>query len=124
MTTTVATISLSEAAYMLRQALGPLRNWASFLTDNIRHKQSVHGLTLEPCARQHDGKAYRPVYGVEDVLTFIEAVKKAISTAGKTPIIVTPLAMDRRRPWRVNKFDQQGKPALRRIGSIVKAAHH
>lgn len=115
MTSPTKTMPLSEAAYMLRMALGPLRNWTNFLSDNIRDRQSIHGLTLIPCARQSDGKAFRPVYAVADVLAFIRDVLAADSTAGKAPLKTATLDIDRRRPWRLNKFDQNGKPRLRKI---------
>jgi len=51
MKTNTPVITPAETAYLLRQHLGPLRAWADFLTDNIRGRQSVEGITLKPCAK-------------------------------------------------------------------------
>lgn len=112
-TTITTTISLAEAAFMLRVFLGTQRSWTTFLTDNIRGKQDVAGYRLLPCAQQHDGKSYRPVYAVLDVKAFIEDVRKTIPSAGKTPIKTTALAIDFSRHWRVNKFGRDGAPVAR-----------
>lgn len=102
------TLSVSEAALLLRVKLGPLRSWRDFLTDNIRGQQSIGGHTLLPCAQRHDGRSYRPVYAVADVKDFIAKVLAAIPGAGRAPIKTVTLAIDRRRNWRVNRFDKDG----------------
>ncbi|MFM0723422.1 hypothetical protein PQQ53_06985 [Paraburkholderia strydomiana] len=107
------TISRPDTAFILQANLGPLRCWVDFLSDNIRGRQSVAGYTLMPCARQHDGKAYRPVYAVSDVQAFIENVQKAIPSAGRRPIKTTSLSLNRGTDWRVNNFDRDGAPVAR-----------
>lgn len=104
------TISVSETAFLLRVKLGPLRNWANFLTDNIRGQQSVAGHKLLPSGRQHDGKAFRPIYAVCDVMDFIEKVLASEPKAGKTPVKTTLLAIDKSKGWRTIKFDKTGAP--------------
>lgn len=104
------TLPVAEAAFLLRVHLGPLRSWTNFLTDNIRGQQSIAGFKLMPCGRQHDGKAYRPIYATRDVTDFIAKVLAAVPTAGKTPIKPTTLAIDKGRHWWVNKFDKDGAP--------------
>lgn len=109
-TTNVQTISLSEAVFILRIRLGPLRNWTNFLNDNIRGMQDVAGHRLLPCGRRHDGRIFRPIYAVADVLAFIEDVLAAVPEAGRKPIQPTTLKIDRGRFWRINKFDKSGAP--------------
>lgn len=124
MTATITTtISVAEAAFMLRVFLGTQRSWTPFLTDNIRGRQDIAGYRLLPCAQQHDGKSYRPVYALEDVKSFIENVRKAIPSTGKTPIKTTALAIDSGRHWRVNKFDCDGAPVARRSCISARYAH-
>ncbi len=111
------TISLSDAAYLLRQELGPIRNWVAFLNDINRGKSvNVHGLILEQCARLHDGLAYRPRYDVQDVRAFIMEVREANPAAKPADIEIKPLPVDKRLSWRLNKFDQVGRNVKRVIG--------
>lgn len=119
----IQTLSVSEVAFILRARLGPMRNWTNFLTDNIRGCQSVAGLTLMPCGRRHDGKGYRPIYDLADVTAFIEAVKVAVPSAGRVPVRIMALLVDKARNWRINKFDEGGNPvaALRRSLAICGA---
>lgn len=119
------TITLAEAAYLLRSQLGPMRSWADFLADNIRGKQSIAGLTLLPCARKRDGKSFRPVYSVRDVKAFIAKVMASVPGAGKAKIKQTILSVDTGRHWKVNRFDQDGSPiaALRRIATYSANAY-
>lgn len=105
------TISVAEAAFILRAKLGTLRNWTSFLTDNIRGKQSIAGQRLFPCAKKHDGRSYRPVYNVDDVNAFVAKVLSAIPLAGKAPIKPTTLTIDTSKDWKTNKFKEDGTPA-------------
>jgi len=103
--TMTATVTASEAAYMLHKALGALRAWGDFLADNIRGKQSIHGLTLEPCCLKKIQGAYRPMYAVADVHKFIAAVLACEPAARtKAPITVIDLPVERGRPWRAQKF--------------------
>lgn len=110
-------ISASEAAYLLRAKLGPLRAWSDFLSDNVRGRQSIYGLTLTPCSRKKVGKGWRPMYAVKAVEKFIADVLAIEPKAGKAPITPVVLAVDSRLPWRMNKFDATGAPVamLRRI---------
>ncbi len=110
MTTDTPVISASETAFLLRVKLGPIRAWGDFLADNIRGKQSINGLTLEPCSRKKTGKGFRPMYALEDVEAFIESVLALEPKAGKAPIKPTVLAVDRKKSWRINKFDEHGTP--------------
>lgn len=106
-------ITPAEAAFYLRCHLGPLRNWGDFLTDNIREKQSIEGLTLMPCLRQKDSRALRPMYAVQDVKDFVAAVLARIPSAGPARIKVAKLTIDTDRHWTLNKFDRHGTPISR-----------
>lgn len=110
-------ISASEAAFVLRAKLGPIRAWGDFLADNIRGRQTIHGLTLKPCSRKKIGKGWRPMYAVNAVEKFIADVLAIEPKAGKAPVKPVVLAVDNRLPWRMNKFDAGGAPVamLRRI---------
>ena len=118
MKTRIQTISAADTAFLLRAKLGPLRAWPDFLADNIRGKQSVHGLTLMPCARKQDYRAFRPIYSIKDVEQFISEVLALEPSAGKVAIQRTVLAIDTGRYWKINKFAEDGSPVmLRRIFS-------
>jgi hypothetical protein len=115
MTTPTQILHLAEAAALLRAKLGPLRNWVNFLSDNIRGKQHVKGLTLKPCAKQHDGRSYRPIYAMCDIEKFIDEVLAVEPLARKAPIVPITLNIDHSRGWRVNKYKQDGSRAFSRI---------
>lgn len=110
MTTGTPVIQSGEAALLLRAKLGPIRAWSDFLADNIRGRQNIHGLTLKPCCRKKIGRAFRPMYAVADVEAFIAKVLELVPNAGKAPIRPIVLAVDRKRPWRLNKFDDECEP--------------
>lgn len=103
-------ISASEAAFLLRAKLGPIRAWGDFLSDNVRGRQSIHGLTLKPCSRKKIGRGWRPMYAVKAVEKFIADVLAIEPNAGRAPITPVVLAVDSRLPWRMNKFDATGAP--------------
>jgi len=130
--TATATVTASEAAYLLRVALGPIRAWGDFLADNIRDKQSLHGLTLMPCCRKKIGRAYRPMYAVADVRAFIADVLAVEPSARmKAPVAVIDLPVDRKRPWstiklnrvRATKRNQIRKPGQGRRDSRPTMQH-
>lgn len=105
------TVSTFETSLLVRLGLGDLRgNWGNCLADFIRGKTSIKGITLLPCAKKHDGRAYRPVYALADIQAFIAKVKAVIPSAGRTPVRSTVLSIDTGRGWRVNKFAQDGSP--------------
>lgn len=103
-------ISASETAFLLRAKLGPIRAWGDFLADNIRGRQSIHGLTLKPCSRKKIGKGFRPMYAIKAVEKFIADVLAIEPKAGKAPVKPVVLAVDAGRGWRCNKFDDKGAP--------------
>ena len=65
----------TEVAYILRQALGSLREWSDCLADMRRDKTSVEGLQLLPTGMIHDGRAWRPAYDGASIAEFIRAVR-------------------------------------------------
>ena len=106
----IKTLSAAETAFLLRVKLGPLRNYGDFLADCIRDRQNIAGHQLLPIARQQDGKGLRPVYGIEDIQSFISKVLAATPAAGKTAIKTTILNVDTGRHWLLNKFARDGSP--------------
>jgi hypothetical protein len=69
----VTTISASETAYLLRQALGPVRSWGDWLADLLRDRAAPHfGLRLLPVAGLKS-RCRRPVYATADVAKFIRS---------------------------------------------------
>ena len=110
-TTVIDTIDVGEAAYLLRQELGPLKQWTAWLSDCTRGKAgSIHGLILKPCALQRCAVrgVFRPRYSLKTVREFIDAVKAATLSAHPAGIKTAPLAVAPGVSWRSNKFDAKG----------------
>ncbi|MHB1402124.1 MAG: hypothetical protein ACYCWB_06965 [Thiobacillus sp.] len=98
-----------ETACVLHKHLvGAENNWYSFLTDNIRGRQDVAGLTLLPCACRKDGRNYRPVYAKKDIERFVKAVLLAVPGIGKSSTRKIMLEVDPALFWRLNKFEKDG----------------
>ena len=117
MKTDTPTITAADTAFVLRARLGNMRSWADFLTDNIRDRQDIGGLTLKPCARRKDARAFRPVYAVADVQAFIADVLALEPKAGPAPIKTTMLAIEDGHHWSVCKFVSDGSASkYHRIG--------
>lgn len=110
MRTKIYVISAADAAFLLRVRLGTLRAWEDFLADNRRGKQDISGYTILPCAKKKDCRTFRPMYAVEDVLAFIENVRKVEPTAVPEPIKPIALEVDDAAGWKApaNKFDERG----------------
>jgi len=76
---TVKAVRASEAAHILRRALGPVRAWDKAL-DEMRRDDEAHylGLRLEPYGRRRDRTGYpRPVYLLDNVIEFIRQAREA-----------------------------------------------
>lgn len=97
-----------EAATYLRIELGPMKAWADFLADNIRDKQNAGGETVLPCARIRIGRCRRPVYALDDLRKFVDAVRAVEPKARKAPLQTMWLEVDRSVPWfaRSNSFEE------------------
>ncbi len=65
----------SEVAYILRQTLGPLREWSDCLADMRRDKTSLDGIRLLPTCRIYDGRCWRPGYIASSVVEFIREIR-------------------------------------------------
>ena len=115
-------ISAGEAAYILQHQLGSMRQWRDFLSDNIRGRQCIEGLTLMPRGRLQNQTGYGPAYLLADVKAFILAVKAACPDAGKriTPV---PVQLDTARGWMISKFDKHGHPVAMFRGLALLQAH-
>lgn len=124
MMTDTDTISAAEVAFYLRAKLGPIRAWADFLSDNIRERQDINGRRLLPCCRKSDGQAMRPMYALADVEAFVAHVLATVAGAGPQKVQRTTLTIDRRRPWRINRFNKDGSPKARAVtlGGTCRAA--
>lgn len=107
----VKVISAESAAYHLRAKLGALRAWASFLADCRRDRQDIAGYRLLPCAVREG----LPVYAADDVREFVKNVLAAVPGAGPCPIKIDTLRIDRRRPWRTNRFGRDGSQKARAV---------
>lgn len=110
-------LSASETTLYLRVKIGPLRAWGDFLADCLRGRASINGERLMPCARVSDGRAYRPVYAMDDIESFIAHVLVSVTGAGPQKIVPRVLNIVRGVGWRFQKFARDGS----RIMSTSKA---
>lgn len=108
-------LTAGETASMLWSLLGPMRQWSHFLADCIRDHQHIAGITLMPCARLQGVRGYGPAYSLDDIKTFIRAVKAAAPGTGKKIIPVTA-RLDTCKGWRITKIDRKGNPVARHQG--------
>lgn len=119
---TVNTINLADAALMLRERLGNLRQWVAFLNDiNTGKASHVRGYQLRPCLRQKYGRGFRPRYNIADVEKFIRDVLAAEPKAGPERVETVAFEIHEGRYWKVNKFDEAGRPvsALQRYDAGI-----
>lgn len=117
------TLTTSQVVLRLYAELGTLRSWADFLSDNIRGRQSLNGLTLMPAARVEDARTLRPVYAVHDVDEFIKIVLSEVPSAGPAKIVPKILAIEKGWSWRVSKFDREGVAIKLSAVRFVKTKH-
>lgn len=111
-------LSAPEVAFLLRNELGPWRNWDDTLADMRRSKVEVHGCTLLPTCVGKYARAWRPMYAAADVLDFITAVRAADPAAArKVPYQVKIAHMDPTdtRPWYTRKLPVASSTAARMI---------
>lgn len=127
--TTVSTISAADAAFLMRQELGPRNNWYEFLHLARRMNAFIAGFTILPCCLRHDGKALRPRYSIDAVWEFINKLKAAgAASADPTAIEVVPLNLDGRRKawaWRDQRHDRTGQRITpkRHHSAVTEPAH-
>ena len=127
--TTINTISAADAAFLLRQELGPRNNWYEFLHDARRRDAFVVGFTLLPSCVMHDGTAFRPRYSIDAVWEFIRELKAAgAASAGPAAVETIPLNLDGRRKawaWRDQRHDRTGQRIRpKRPHSVVTEPAH
>ncbi|KVH47348.1 hypothetical protein [Burkholderia diffusa] len=73
---TVQAITASEAAYMLRRELGPVRAWDAALEEMRRDGTKTYlGLRLDPYGKRRAHGCKRPVYLRDNVDEFIRAAR-------------------------------------------------
>jgi hypothetical protein len=101
----------AAAIALLRLGDDPVSDWTLFLFDCARDRQSLHGLSLLPCARVKDGPLKRPVYAVEDVLEFIRQARALDGSLGLRPRMgAFTIKADPSLPWIANTVDRLGNP--------------
>jgi hypothetical protein len=87
---TVKAVTASEAAYMLRRELGPVRAWDAQLEEMRRNSEKTyHGLRLDPYGKRHSHGGKRPVYLRDSVDEFIRAARRVASHPVPTSDITT-----------------------------------
>jgi hypothetical protein len=107
----IQVVSQSEAVYMLRRSLGPIREWDAWLDDVVSGAgRSVAGLQLAPVAKLSDGYLEHPVYDMAAVRRFIASVRLALPESGEDMSVKTrPLMIDTSgADWSRRKFDKHG----------------
>ena len=116
MLTKIKALTPSETTALLRQHLGPLRSWGFFLSDNIRGRQNIAGLTLMPSLRiKNDRGSFCPAYSAAAVMQFIKNVQAVIPAARPTKTRALTVEIDTSIHWRYNKRDQHGTVCKRLI---------
>jgi hypothetical protein len=103
-------IDSSEAAYYLRERLGPLRAWADFLTDLRRGRAAyLGGHELVPCCRIRR-RGWSPAYALEDVDEFIAGVLKDEPGAGPAKLETMTVTIAPAAGWHspMNSFNNDG----------------
>jgi len=96
-----------EVAFLLRNELGPSRNWDDTLADMRRGKVEVHGCVLLPTCISKDAHAWRPMYATADVLDFIKEVRAAAPTAARHvryQVKTAHIDPTDTRPWYLRKL--------------------
>lgn len=98
-------LTAAETAAILRQYLGPARQWRDFLADCIRDRTSLHGHTLKPYAARGGGRNLvpRPLYRGADVVAFIRSVRLADPSLCPAPVKAKPFTLENATglPWRL-----------------------
>lgn len=82
----IQVINQSDAAYMIRRTLGPIRAWEDLLSDMRQGKNTFHGLVLLPCGTD---RSRRPTYYIGDIREFL---RDAIAIEKPQPNAATSLA--------------------------------
>ncbi len=101
----VKAIPAGEVAFILRRALGPMRDWADALADMRGEKTSVCGVRLMPAGEVHDGRCYRPLYTAAAIKEFIREVSAAGGSMKDVPIRTydVDIDLDDERGWKHRK---------------------
>ncbi|EHJ4099560.1 hypothetical protein QMS78_06355 [Cronobacter dublinensis] len=100
-------ITTSDAAYMIHDAIGPLRNWHTILDDMRLNRGDYCELVLTPIGIAKHEKSKRPVYLLSDVQKFIdEARVRSGSKVSPRSINPFPVEYDPsdKRKWNERKL--------------------
>lgn len=100
----VKAMTAPEAAIYLRQQLGPLVSWETYLTDLRRGRaQPMCDFDLQPCVTVRD-RCRRPLYAIRDLAEFVLSVRRRnpLAKAGIRPQICTvDIDLDDPRSWKM-----------------------
>lgn len=100
-------VTSADAAYMIHDEIGPLRDWHSMLSDMRANRGDYYELILKPIGiAKHEG-SQRPVYLYDDVRNFIdEARVRSGSKAAPKSITQISVQYDPsdKREWKDRKF--------------------
>lgn len=98
----VKAMTAPEAAIYLRQQLGPLVSWETYLADLRRGRaQPMCDFDLQPCVAVRD-RCRRPLYAIRDLAEFVLSVRRRnpAARAGIRPQICTvDIDIDDPRHW-------------------------
>lgn len=93
-----------EAAAYLRQQLGPLVSWETYLADLRRGRaQPMCDFDLQPCGTARD-RCKRPLYAIHDLAVFVVAVRRRNPDARpgiKPQVFIVDIDMDDPRSWKM-----------------------
>ena len=102
--TIIKVMTAPEAAVYLRQQLGPLVSWETYLTDLRRGRaQPLADFDLQPCGTVRD-RCRGPVYAIRDLAEFVVSVRRRnpAARAGIKPQVCTiDIDPDDPRGWKM-----------------------
>jgi hypothetical protein len=104
---TAKVYTAGEVAYILRQTLGPLREWSDCLADMRQGKTSLDGIQLLPICRIKSVRQWRPAYDGTSIASFIHEIRALhpeIVTNLKPQGIEVDLSPTDDRAWFVRKL--------------------
>jgi hypothetical protein len=100
----VKAMSAPEAAVYLRQQLGPLVSWETYLADLRRGRaHRLADFDLQPCGTLRD-RCRRPLYAIRDLAEFVLSVRRrnpAAKAGIKPQICAVDIDLDDPRSWKM-----------------------
>jgi hypothetical protein len=96
-----------EVAFILRQALGPLREWSECLTDMRLDRTSLDGFQLRPTCSIKISHHWRPGYDAANIAAFVREIRALHpEIATHTPVrgVQVEISPFDERAWRHRKL--------------------